>query len=256
MALLFRPLYEHWLLEATQAPLPAWKRRLLKQALSRDTALRCLAAELAEFSNETHAPAADKAPDLRARVVARALEPERQRPLFPSAWVPAGGIAVLLLLALVAVFQRPPAQPQAVQSADNLNTVAFPTPGIMGNPVGTPVGLPVGVPMGGVPSASTSAPAAANPLSATATMNSPAPAGPTATPGAAAPVSAVVAPVSAVVAPVSAVVAPVSAVVAPASAVAAPASAVDASPSPVSTRVTTPEATPASTADTQPSPVP
>lgn len=127
MALLLRPLYEHWLLEATQAPLPAWKRRRLARALDRDTALRCLAAELAEFSNEIHAPAQDKAPDLRTRVVARALEPERQRPLFPSGWVPAGGIALLLLLALVAVLQQPVAQSGAAQSADNMNAPAFPT---------------------------------------------------------------------------------------------------------------------------------
>ncbi|HXC65761.1 MAG TPA: hypothetical protein VNZ67_15505 [bacterium] len=121
MALLLRPLYEHWLLEATQAPLPAWKRRLLKQALSKDTALRCLAAELAEFSNEPHAPAADKAPDMRTRVVALATAPEPERALFPSGWVPAGGIAVLLLLALVAVFQRPSGLAGPAQSADNMN---------------------------------------------------------------------------------------------------------------------------------------
>ena len=79
MALLLRPLYERWLRDATQAPLPAWKRRLLKQALVQDTALRCLAAELAEFSQEPAAHAGersgDKAPDLRTRVVAIVTEP-------------------------------------------------------------------------------------------------------------------------------------------------------------------------------------
>ncbi|HTB33947.1 MAG TPA: hypothetical protein VK842_03740, partial [bacterium] len=70
MALLLRPLYEHWLLEATQGPLPAWKRRRLLRALDQDTALRCLAAELAEFSQEA-GPHTDHAPDLRTRLVAR-----------------------------------------------------------------------------------------------------------------------------------------------------------------------------------------
>ena len=47
--MLLRPLYEAWLLDATQGPLAPWKRALLKRALVRDEALRCLAAELAQF---------------------------------------------------------------------------------------------------------------------------------------------------------------------------------------------------------------
>jgi hypothetical protein len=159
MALLLRPLYEHWLLEATQAPLPAWKRKLLKQALNRDTALRCLAAELAEFSNETHAPASDKAPDLRPRLVALAQEPEPQRALFPSGWVPAGGVALLLLLALVAVLQQPAAQPGVSQNADVLNPPGFapsePTPVPIDAPSPSPVASPVVSPAAEVSPAAT-----------------------------------------------------------------------------------------------------
>jgi hypothetical protein len=136
MALLLRPLYERWLRDATQAPLPAWKRRALMLALQKDVALRCLAAELAEFSQEpaTHAGERShlKAPDMRTRVVALATEAQAQRPLFPSSWVPAGGIAVLLLLALVAVLQQAPVQQSAAQQAnrsdqDAAKDLALPT---------------------------------------------------------------------------------------------------------------------------------
>jgi hypothetical protein len=160
MALLLRPLYESWLLDATQAPLGPWKRGLLKQALNQDTALRCLAAELAEFSHETHAPAGDRAPDLRTRLVALATEPEQERALFPSAWVPAGAIALLLLLALVAVLQQPAPQASVTQQANNVDlannlALAIPTP--------TPSPVPSPIAAG---SAVTS-PASANDASAT-----------------------------------------------------------------------------------------
>jgi|GEM_PF-7018884 hypothetical protein len=161
--LLLRPLYESWLLESTQAPLPAWKRRLLKDALSKDTALRCLAAELAEFTHEAHAPAADKAPDMRTRVVARALAPEPERALFPSGWVPAGGIAVLLLLVLVALFQRPSGPVAVAQSADNMNdnlSAATAPPAASAPPA-------VGVPSTGGPSAAPSVSPSAGPVADT-----------------------------------------------------------------------------------------
>jgi hypothetical protein len=114
---LLRPLFEAWLLDATQGPLAPWKRRLLKRALDRDEALRCLAAELAQFSYEAHAPAADKAPDLRPRLRALTADAHTDAPLFPSPWVPAGAIAFLLLLAVIAILQRAPEAAPALQQA-------------------------------------------------------------------------------------------------------------------------------------------
>lgn len=98
--MLLRPLYESWLIRSTQAPLAPWQRRLLLKALQRDEALRCLAAELAEFSHSTDAPAALKAPDLSLRL--RHLAVEEAEPIeqpLPVAW--AGGLTLALLLAVL-----------------------------------------------------------------------------------------------------------------------------------------------------------
>jgi len=150
--MLLRPLYEAWLLDATQGPLAPWKRALLKRALVRDEALRCLAAELAQFSQEPAAHAMDKAPDLRPRLRALTAQPEAERPLFPNAWVPAGAIAFLLLLAMVAMLQRPaqaPAtDPQLGQVLDS-GTSDLPAP----TALPTAMALPTTVISSGVPTA-------------------------------------------------------------------------------------------------------
>jgi len=117
---LLRPVYESWLFQATQDELSSWQLALLGRALRKDEALRGLALELAEF-NEDEAPAAEHAPDLRSRlrtllVVEHVLNVER--PLFPSAWVPAGAIAVLLITAWVALAVKPPA-PAPVESSNS-----------------------------------------------------------------------------------------------------------------------------------------
>jgi hypothetical protein len=111
---LLRPFFESLLFKATQAGLPSWQRSLLAWALRKDEALRCLALELAEF-NSAEAPeraqeeiAPDFAPRLMARIAADA-RPLVERPLFPSGWVPAGAIAVLLVTGWVALSVKPAA---------------------------------------------------------------------------------------------------------------------------------------------------
>lgn len=136
---LLRPLFEAWLMDAAKGPLAPWKRRWLKRALRRDEALRCLAAELAEFSYLAQAPAAVQAPDLRPRLRTLASQLEADRPLFPNAWVPAGAIAFLLLLALVAVLQRPSVAPLDEQQARarrdaDAATLALPSPTLTASP--------------------------------------------------------------------------------------------------------------------------
>jgi hypothetical protein len=98
-----RAVYESWLLEAAEGRLAGWKAPLLKRALRRDLGLRCLAMELLEFECEgtEGTPALDLRPRLRAHVLADVHAPER--PLFPSAWIPAGAIAALLITAVVAL---------------------------------------------------------------------------------------------------------------------------------------------------------
>jgi hypothetical protein len=134
---LLRPLFEAWLLEASQNPLPAWQRSLLAWALRHDEALRCLAVELAEFSHE-EAPEAEAAPDLRPRlhahIAGESLLPE-ERPLFPNVWIPAGGIAVLLVTAWVALAVHPvtekhveDASAQSAKAAEELALTSTPTP--------------------------------------------------------------------------------------------------------------------------------
>jgi hypothetical protein len=109
-----RPFFESLLFKASQAGLPSWQRSLLAWALRRDEALRCLALELAEFNSgeAPENPAAESAPDLlprlRARIASEA-RPMAERPLFPSGWVPAGAIAVLLVTGWVALAVKPAA---------------------------------------------------------------------------------------------------------------------------------------------------
>lgn len=153
---LLRPLFEAWLMDAAKGPLAAWKRRWLKRALRRDEALRCLAAELAEFSYPAQAPAAEEAPDLRPRLRALTTQLEADRPLFPNAWVPAGAIAFLLLLALVAVLQRPTVAPVDEQQARarrdaDAAALALPSPTYTASPTpaatAVPMHPPVAAPM-------------------------------------------------------------------------------------------------------------
>lgn len=116
---LLRPLYEAWLFQATEGGLPGWRSFLLARALRDDEALRCLAAELAEF-NHGEAPAGENAPDLAPRLRARIAEESVQaaeRPLFPSAWVPAGAIAVLLITGWVALSVKPASDPRAGEAS-------------------------------------------------------------------------------------------------------------------------------------------
>jgi hypothetical protein len=104
--LLLRPLYESWLLRSTRAHLAPWQRSLLLGALRRDEALRCLAAELAEFSHEDDAPAADNAPDLRLRL--KVLLAEDARPAQAPRWGWALAGAMALTLGLVALWEIQP----------------------------------------------------------------------------------------------------------------------------------------------------
>lgn len=116
-----RPLYESWLFESTRRQSSPWKRALLERALRRDEALRCLALELAEFNAEAEAPEV-RAPDLRGRLgeLVRLDESPAERPLFPSAWVPAGAIAVLLVTAWVALAIKPPRAQEGESSIQSL----------------------------------------------------------------------------------------------------------------------------------------
>lgn len=87
---LLRPLFEAWLLRATEAPLGPWQRQLLLWALRRDENLRALAMELAEFSQPETA-AKESVPDLRVRL-RHSLEPA------PSyAWRPGWATAAAAL---------------------------------------------------------------------------------------------------------------------------------------------------------------
>jgi hypothetical protein len=105
-----RSLYESWLFKSTQAGLPGWQRSLLARALREDEALRCLAFELAEF-NCGPAPEGtrmtDLGPRLRALIADDTDGPALEKPLFPSGWVPAGAIAVLLITGLIALAVKP-----------------------------------------------------------------------------------------------------------------------------------------------------
>jgi hypothetical protein len=110
---LLRPLYESWLFKATETGLSGWQRTLLARALRGDEALRRLALELAEF-NRGPAPLLEGAPDLAPRL--RALIADEsgspvERPLFPSGWVPAGAVAVLLITGWIALSVKPAPEP-------------------------------------------------------------------------------------------------------------------------------------------------
>lgn len=96
--MLFRRLYESWLMRSTGEPLAPWQRARLLRALQKDAALRQLAIDLAEFSHESQAPAEDRAPDLRVRLVHLALDSEIEAPADApqSRWVLAGLAAALL----------------------------------------------------------------------------------------------------------------------------------------------------------------
>lgn len=105
---LFRPLYESWLFKATETGLPGWQRTLLARALRGDEALRCLAFELAEFNCEP-APLTHDASIMAARLRAHISDDTSplERPLFPSGWVPAGAVAVLLITGWIALSVKP-----------------------------------------------------------------------------------------------------------------------------------------------------
>lgn len=134
MTALLRPLFERWLLAATQAPLAPWKRTLLRRALQRDEALRCLAMELAVFEHEL--PARNEGlPDLRPRLqaIVSSGDEVQERPLFPSGWIPAGALALMLLMALLlSVFDAKAKLPNAqeAKAMDNAaaQALAIPSP--------------------------------------------------------------------------------------------------------------------------------
>lgn len=141
---LLRPLFEAWLMKATEQPLPGWQARLLAWGLRRDEELRCLALELAEF-NEGEAPESEQAPDLRPRLRAL-IAPEAslpvEAPLFPSGWIPAGALAALVIAGLVALAMNPSKTQQAEASsseAAKLLEEASPTPTATS---AAPTGLP------------------------------------------------------------------------------------------------------------------
>lgn len=105
---LLRPLYESWLFKATETGLPGWQRGLLARALRGDEALRCLAFELAEFNCEPAPPAQDASTmALRLRAHIADDTSPLERPLFPSGWVPAGAVAVLLFTGWIALSVKP-----------------------------------------------------------------------------------------------------------------------------------------------------
>ena len=105
---LLRPLYESWLFKATEADLPGWQRSLLARALRGDEALRCLAFELAEFNCDP-APLNHDASTMATRLRAHIADDTSplERPLFPSGWVPAGAVAVLLITGWIALSVKP-----------------------------------------------------------------------------------------------------------------------------------------------------
>ncbi len=124
-----RPLLESWLLEGDAANLAPWRAALLRRALAHDEALRCLAAELAEFTQSEE----PKGPDLRPKLQALVLkegEPSWLEPLFPSAWVPGTAVAALALAALVALLPR--SQPRS----------SLPSEAVIDVPASRPVDTP------------------------------------------------------------------------------------------------------------------
>ena len=144
---LLRPFFESLLFKATQASLPSWQRSLLAWALRKDEALRCLALELAEFNSAeapegaNAEPAPDMAPRLRARIAAE-TRPVVERPLFPSGWVPAGAIAVLLVTGWVALSVKPAADggraanasDSSAQASEAVEALAPPSPAPVAKP--------------------------------------------------------------------------------------------------------------------------
>ena len=145
MSPLLRPLFERWLLDATQAPLAPWKRSLLLRALKQDTALRQVALELADFEHRD-APEPNALPDLAPRLKAILSSDDRSldQPLLPSAWLPAGALAAMLLvIMLVTLFDGRVSGPQGDQQArvqDNAAALALAIPTF--TPTPTPVVKP------------------------------------------------------------------------------------------------------------------
>jgi hypothetical protein len=110
---LLNPLFESWLFQAAQEEIPSWKKALLRRALREDAALRSVALALADFMAGA-SPLDEACPDFRGAVrlrIADSEAPKTERPLFPSAWVPAGAIAVLVVTAIVALSIQSP-EPQ------------------------------------------------------------------------------------------------------------------------------------------------
>ena len=129
-------LFEAWLRQATEKPLPAWKRIALIWRLQEDEELRCYAAELAQFSHELEPSKGLSAADqawMRERLRARLNDPKS---LVPNAWQSqwTSPVAALLLGALVFALvlwfphqvQVPQANTQAASSAQG-EALALPT---------------------------------------------------------------------------------------------------------------------------------
>jgi hypothetical protein len=131
--LILRPLYEAWLLKATESPLAPWQRALLLRALKRDEALRCFALELAEL-NHADAPAALKAPDLRTRLHAALLETRSPQPV--QGWQPHWSWAVAAVIALAVgaglwwqgPAQQPTVEVAAVHQEGDVKALRLPSP--------------------------------------------------------------------------------------------------------------------------------
>lgn len=143
--LLLRPLYETWVLRATEASLAPWQRHLLARALVRDERLRCLAAELAEFSH-AEPPESLHPPDLRDRLVRQAAEPRPARTALawrPSLAAALASLAVALATAL-AWWGLEPSPPRVelaqVHQPDEAEALRLPT--LTPTPTATPTPSP------------------------------------------------------------------------------------------------------------------
>jgi hypothetical protein len=142
-------------LRSTEAPLPPWQRELLRRALQRDEALRCLALELAEFSHG-ELPARLNAPDLRSKLILQIAAEERPDER-AFAWRLAGAVSALaILVSLWSLGGGPSARPDGLtasaQRAEEAEALALPS----ATPTPLPTLSPTVTPI--VPAAATPAP--------------------------------------------------------------------------------------------------
>jgi hypothetical protein len=139
-------IFEAWLRESTEKPLASWKRAALLWRLQEDEALRCYAAELAQF---THEPEPSKAfgPEEQAwmRERLRARLPKVGTATPESDWVsalagPVIGLTVGLSILALIVSAPEPVPESASQGASSKEALALTLP----SPTATETPLPSG----------------------------------------------------------------------------------------------------------------